>query len=107
MEKFVFKILDQTQWAILKDEGSFFGSPDDLRDGFIHLSFAEQVEGTLEKHFSGRSHLLLLKLSVESLDQHLRIESSRGGQDFPHLHRSLRLTDVIGEPKEIFPKIPQ
>jgi uncharacterized protein (DUF952 family) len=97
--EFVYKILTNEQWETLKHEGSFVGSPDDLRDGFIHLSLPSQVVGTLEKHFSGQEGLVLLKLHAGRLGAGLRVEKSRGGQDFPHLYRELCSGDVVGCPR--------
>ncbi|MFN7399914.1 MAG: DUF952 domain-containing protein, partial [Sandaracinobacter sp.] len=67
----------------------------DLHDGFIHLSTAEQLPGTLEKHFAGMAGLRIVEVAVEG-DPDLRLEESRGGALFPHLYRPLRLADVLG-----------
>lgn len=63
-------------------------------EGFIHLSFSEQLPGTLAAHFASREALALLELDVGSLGASLRYESSRGDALFPHLHRELRPADV-------------
>lgn len=41
----------------------------DRKDGFIHLSTAEQVPGTAAKYFSEFDHLWLLKLRYEVLEK--------------------------------------
>lgn len=50
--------------------------------------------GTLEKHFGGQSNLQLVGVPEESVRNELRWEMSRGGEDFPHLYREMRLADV-------------
>jgi uncharacterized protein (DUF952 family) len=90
----VYKIMTAEQWARLEADGVWSGSEVDLRDGFVHLSAWGQVVGTLEKHFAPQEGLLLVGLPVERVRAELRWEVSRGGQEFPHLYRELRLGDV-------------
>ncbi|PZU46877.1 MAG: DUF952 domain-containing protein [Sphingomonas sp.] len=91
----VFKIFRAGEWAAFELRGRFDGSADDLRDGFIHLSTAEQLDGTLARHFSGESGLVVAEMDVTD-DPALRWEASRGGALFPHLYRPLTLADVVG-----------
>lgn len=90
-----YKILRASEWEAFAAAGRFAGSPDDLRDGFVHLSTAAQVEGTLARHFPGEAGLTLLTLDRTRLEPSLRWEASRGGEDFPHLYRPLQIEDVI------------
>ena len=87
------KIFRAPEWAAFRETGLFAGSADDLRDGFIHLSAGEQVEGTLAAHFAGEDRLVLAEVDVGE-DTALRWELSRGGKAFPHLYRPLRWADV-------------
>lgn len=87
------KILRAAEWQAFQRDGSFAGSADDLRDGFIHLSMPEQVEGTLARHFAGEEGLVLIDIAIGD-DPALRHEASRGGALFPHLYRPLTLSDV-------------
>ena len=61
----------------------------------MHLSFGEQVAGTLEAHFRAQDDLVLVELDPAVLSSALRYESSRGGALFPHLYRELRREDVL------------
>ena len=89
------KIFRALEWAAFRQSGEYAGSADDLRDGFIHLSSAEQVAGTLERHFAGESGLVVAEIDVAE-DRALRWELSRGGAAFPHLYRPLLWADVVG-----------
>jgi uncharacterized protein (DUF952 family) len=95
MAKPVYKILSAPAFAEAKRAGRFFGSSDDLRDGFIHLSAAEQLAGTLAKHFAGQDALVLLALNAERLGVDLKWEPSRDGELFPHLYAPLDLAAVL------------
>ena len=85
----VYKVVSAEQWTTACRIGSFEGSADDRRDGFIHLSDAAQLNGTLEKHFMGQSDLLLVAFEATSLGASLHWEPSRGGALFPHLFAPL------------------
>jgi uncharacterized protein (DUF952 family) len=85
----VFKIMTAADWARATEAGVYLGSPDDARDGFIHLSTAEQVPGTLQRHFTGKRDLIIAAFGSESLGSKLVFEASRGGAQFPHLYAPL------------------
>jgi uncharacterized protein (DUF952 family) len=70
--------------------------PSLAEEGFLHFSFAHQLEGTLALHFRGVEEVWLLELDPESVADRLLLEPSRGGEDFPHLHRALGREEVLG-----------
>ncbi|MCQ0971872.1 DUF952 domain-containing protein [Paracoccus sp. TK19116] len=90
----IYKVLRSEEWEELRGNGASQGSPDDQRDGFIHLSGADQVQGTLDKHFSDENDLVLVAVDSGVLGSALRWEVSRGGVQFPHLYRAMTLADV-------------
>jgi uncharacterized protein (DUF952 family) len=91
----VVKLLRAAEWAALQADGVFAGSPDDLRDGFIHLSAPDQVAGTLAKWFAGETDVMALTLDADALGADLKWEPARGGALFPHLYRPLRIAEVL------------
>ena len=62
-----FKILTAAQWAQFEADGLFKGAPVDLADGYIHLSIADQVQGTLDKHFMGQDGLVIAEVDLPPL----------------------------------------
>ena len=93
----VYKICDRHAWKQARARGRYFGSADDARDGFIHLSAPDQVAGTLERHFAHHDDLILIGIDVGRLGQALRWEPSRGGLVFPHLYEPLDFAAVVSE----------
>jgi uncharacterized protein (DUF952 family) len=91
----VVKLFRAAEWAAFDRDGSFAGSPDDLRDGFIHLSTPEQADATRERHFAGEAGLWIVTVDADAMGAALRWEVSRGGARFPHLYRALVRADVI------------
>jgi uncharacterized protein (DUF952 family) len=86
---FVYKVAQRGAWEEACRAGDFAGSPDDHRDGFIHLSLRTQLPTTLAKHFRGQDDLVLLRFDAADLGETLRWEPSRGGEEFPHLYSAL------------------
>ena len=85
----VYKILDRAAWEAAQAAGVFEGAEIDRRDGYIHLSTAEQAGETARLHFRGRADLVVLELEGDDLGAALRWEPSRGGRLFPHLYATL------------------
>lgn len=96
--KRLFHLATPGAWHDAKAKGSL--EPASLAsEGFVHLSYGDQVAGTLAVHFArGRSEvheLLLLELDAAALGEKLVVEPSRGGALFPHLYRALVPADVV------------
>ncbi|MFN3619744.1 DUF952 domain-containing protein [Sphingorhabdus sp.] len=96
-----FKILTAPQWAQFQADGVFSGAPVDLADGYIHLSTADQVQGTLAKHFQGQDGLVIAEVDLLGLQDSVRWEESRGGALFPHVYADLPLSAIIGHLTQI------
>jgi uncharacterized protein (DUF952 family) len=98
----IYKICPASAWRKAERQGVFRGSPDDLRDGFIHFSTASQVTETARKHFSGQAGLFLIAVDAGALGEALRWERSRNDELFPHLYGDLDLgavTAVLSMPR--------
>ncbi len=91
-----YKILTAQQWAQFDADGVFHGAPVDVADGYIHLSAAEQLQGTLDKHFAGQSDLVIAEVDLTALGDLVKWEISRGDALFPHIYGPLPLAAVVG-----------
>ena len=91
----IFKIVDHTEWLRFEQSGVFEGSAVDRADGYIHFSYADQVQETAAKYFRGHSRLVVFACDSTTLGPDLKDEVSRGGALFPHLFAPLRLNSVL------------
>ena len=91
-----YKILTSDQWSQFQADGVFHGAPVDLTDGYIHMSAADQVAGTLDKHFSGQTALVIAEVDLAVLGDSIKWEASRGGALFPHIYGPLPMAAVMG-----------
>ena len=90
----VYRILTTDEWARFQSAGVYEGAALDRRDGFIHLSAEDQVEGTLAAHYPARAGVVLVEIDAAALGAALRWEPSRAGALFPHLYATLPLAAV-------------
>lgn len=90
-----YKILTRQQLDELLAAGVFTGAPVDKADGYIHLSTADQVQGTLDKHFAGQDDLHIATVDLAILGDSVRWEISRGNALFPHIYADLPIHAVI------------
>lgn len=90
----IYHMAAAADWQAALQSGSYAGTPDDQRDGFLHFSTKLQVAESARKHRAGRTDLVLLTVRAEALGEALKWEPARGGQLFPHLYGPLRAADV-------------
>ena len=90
-----YKVLTADQMATLERDGTFAGAPVDLADGYIHLSTADQLTETVDKHFAGQSDLHVAAVDLGAFGESLKWEEARGGKLFPHLYGPLPLDTVV------------
>ena len=89
-----YKVLTGDEMAALERDGTFAGAPVDRQDGYIHLSTAEQLTETVDRHFAGQTDLHVAAVDLGSFGTSLKWEPSRGGELFPHLYGALDLSAV-------------
>ncbi len=95
MQRLIYKVCRAAEWQRATSAETYVGSDDDIRDGFIHFSTAEQLTGTLARHFKGQTDLVLISFDPAALGAKLKWEPSRGGQLFPHLYEPLRTAAAL------------
>jgi uncharacterized protein (DUF952 family) len=90
----IYKICHKKEWTQAVREHIYAGSAKDREDRFIHFSSAEQVPGTLAKHYAQAGDLVLVAVDPATLGSPLKYEPSRDGALFPHLYGTLPLSFV-------------
>ena len=96
MARMVYHMCPGEAWAAAVRAGEYRGTADDLRDGFIHFSTAEQVAESARRHRAGQKGLVLIAVESARLGERLKWEKSRGGALFPHLYGPLDPAEAAG-----------
>jgi uncharacterized protein (DUF952 family) len=69
--------------------------PDFEREGFIHCSYAHQLEGVIRKRFQNRTDLVVLEIDPAQLTCEVIDENLEGGTElFPHIYGRLPMSIV-------------
>ena len=92
--RYVYKILQLSEWRTLNNDGQFTGSPVDIADGFIHMSARDHVQATLDKHYTSGADVIMAEIDTVGFGESLIYEVSRGGAEFPHLYTPMPLASV-------------
>ncbi len=91
----IYKILTPDEWAEFETSGTFEGSADDRRDGFIHCSSRSQVAATAFRFFADQPRLIVLALDADGLEGAVQWEPASSGELFPHIYVALPMRAVV------------
>lgn len=94
-KQIIYHMCRVDEWRDAEAVGHYVGSSQDVADGFIHFSTAQQVRESAAKHRNGQTGLLLLTVDASSLGPELMWEPSRDGALFPHLYGVLPVATVV------------
>ena len=90
-----YKVLTADQLVSIETGEPWTGAPVDIADGFVHLSTADQLAETIDRHFSDEADLQIAAVDLDAYGDAVRWETSRGGQLFPHLYAPLTLDALL------------
>ena len=91
----ILHITTMTDWEQAVRVGEF--CPDSLAaDGFIHCSTAEQMAATANRHYPGRTDMVLLVVDEGLVESEIVWEDTSGkGEDYPHIYGALNPAAVV------------
>jgi uncharacterized protein (DUF952 family) len=87
------------EWAAALDAGEYRRSTRERsleEEGFIHCSFADQVERTGAAYYADRDDVVLLSIEPTRVPSDVRIERAPGrNEDFPHIYGPIPVDAVV------------
>jgi uncharacterized protein (DUF952 family) len=90
----IYHITTQASWDKFQGKPSY--QADSLEtEGFIHCSFAEQLDVVIDRYYRDQSRILILTIDTEKLRSKLVNEPSTGGDIYPHIYGRLNHNAVI------------
>jgi uncharacterized protein (DUF952 family) len=90
----IYHIVLPESWDEQKDNESH--EHESLRtEGFIHCSYAGQLDGVLERYYSGAGRVLILHIDPELLTSKLVDEASTGGEIYPHIYGKINRGAIV------------
>jgi uncharacterized protein (DUF952 family) len=96
----LFHLARRDEWEAARASGSDYERSTigrSLADvGFIHCSFAGQVQGVADRFYGGRDDVVLLVIEPDRVDVEIRVEDVAGtGEAFPHIYGPLPVGAVV------------
>jgi uncharacterized protein (DUF952 family) len=82
------------QWAKFAD-ADYYEAESLTTEGFIHGSYAEQVEESLGRYFKGCERVYILTVDPTLLTTNFIVEASRNGELFPHIYGQLNKSAIV------------
>ena len=65
-------------------------------EGFIHCSFAEQLDGVIRRYYSDAEEIVVLEIDPALLKSKLVVEPSTGGENYPHIYGPINKDAIVG-----------
>jgi uncharacterized protein (DUF952 family) len=96
-EPLLYHLAVGAEWERAQALGEYRRSTIDTtldEEGFIHFSFAHQLQGTADKFYRGRDDIVLLVIHPDRVGAEVRVEGG-GSQKYPHLYGPLPVDAVI------------
>lgn len=96
----LYHVALREDWAEAERRGAYSWSTrgarvDDV--GFVHLAYAHQWPGVIERFYADRPDLVVLVVDPERIDGEVRDEPAPDtGELFPHLYGELPVDAVVG-----------
>lgn len=89
----IFHIAEPERWTSSADDGWY--APASLADdGFIHCSFARQVQRSLDKFFTAHDSVIVLEIDPLMLKNEVKVEPA-DGDGFPHIYGEINVDAVV------------
>lgn len=89
----IYHIVLPKVWAAF--DGELYEHPSLAAEGFIHCSFDHQLDGVIERYYSGAQELILLEIDSEKLTSELVSEPSTGGEIYPHIYGPINHDAIV------------
>ena len=94
----IFHLAASADWDDARGVGRYEQSTVDrtlAEEGFIHCSFAGQVQATADRYLRGRDDVVLLVIDQAQVADILKVEDTSGrGEMYPHLYGPLPVAAV-------------
>lgn len=80
----IYHLVLPEAWAAF--DGDLYAHPSLAAEGFIHCSFAHQLDAVISRYYSDAERLFVLEIESDKLTSKLVSEPSTGGEEYPHIY---------------------
>lgn len=90
----IYHIVTPEIWEKFKDENEYEAASLQT-EGFIHCSFAEQLDAVLNRYYKDAEKVLILELETDKLSSKLINEPSTNNEIYPHIYGKINKDAII------------
>ena len=90
----IYHIVLPEVWEEFKDK-AFYEAESLKTEGFIHCSFAEQLDAVLVRYYSDAGDVLVLTVETEKLTSRLVNEPSTNNEIYPHIYGTINRDAIV------------
>lgn len=91
----IYHIVLPEVWAEIKDK-TFHETESLEKEGFIHCSYADQLDGVLERYYADAGEVVVLAIDANKLTSPLVSEPSTNDEPYPHIYGPLNVDAIVG-----------
>jgi len=91
----IFHVVLPEKWAEAANRG-FYAAESLAAEGFIHCSFAEQLDDVLKRYYSDASRVTILEIDPRKLMAMVVEEQSTNNEVYPHIFGPINIDAVVG-----------
>lgn len=89
----IYHIVLPEVWAAF--DGDLYEAESLGSEGFIHCSFENQLDGVLQRYYSGAESVVLLEIDSDKLTSKLVNEPSTNNEIYPHIYGPINRDAII------------
>ena len=91
----IYHITSAEAWHLAQSCGEY-EPPQFATEGFIHCSYAEQLEAVMDRFFRGQKNLVVLEINPTTVKCEVIEENLEGGSElYPHVYGKLPVAAVV------------
>jgi len=91
----IYHIVLPEVWEKSEDQ-NFYEAESLQTEGFIHCSFAGQLEGVLQRYYKDAEKVLILEIDIERLTSKFVEEPSTNNEVYPHIYGEINRDSIVG-----------
>lgn len=97
----IYHVVLPEVWAESRDK-LFYEAESLATEGFIHCSYADQLDGVLERYYAEAERVVVLSIDANKLTSTLVSEPSTNNEPYPHIYGPINADAITGvEEREI------
>ena len=89
----VYHIVLPDAWAAF-DSGLYRAASLET-EGFIHCSFADQLDAVIERYYSGADRVIVLEIETDKLMSRMLKEPSTNNEIYPHIYGPINRDAIV------------